>query len=571
MAAGTGIAYNIPMEAKLQIPDIPQAMGRGMDLEQKKIETEDVVQQHQDQQQDRQVLTDYTSQGGDLYTPEGIEKAKTDLRGKVSFNTYGQINKQADALKQHDIDMREKILGFNTAETKNFLDKNNAVLGVLVPVTESYQIDKTAKGGVDADANFRANRDAALQKLAQAKTSDGQPMFPPEQIQQFAQMDAPHLMAAVQVSKPYHDMAEAKWKTAQTEAQQALAEKNRKQAEMVGKLPDQDKLHIRELDGLYAQGLISKDLYERSKEGLLSKATAGAVGSNGLTDAGQRVLDKMVDRGVAPAGAFRGSNPSPLLVRTLNNLGAADADPTVGKAQFQADSASLRKIVPQYDAITAFEENTAQQGKVLKDLAHKVDQSGVPVVERWIRAGRRQIEGDADVSEFNAQIELYSAEAAKILTNPNLSGQLSDTARAEVKAFLPKDASAAQIDRVVDRLTTDFGLRKASLEKQIAAINSRLEKKTVVGGGPAPERGPGTKVTPGEQKDRDTDARKILEQEKADEQEKLASSTTPEARDRHTRSIAEIEKEISKLPGGAKPAASTAKKLVYDPATGTFK
>jgi hypothetical protein len=569
MMAGEGTAWQIPMSAKLNVPDIPGSLARGMDLEQKQIETADVQQQFQDQQNDKQVLTDYTKQGGDLYTPQGIDKAKEDLRGKVSFNTYGQIAKQADALKQHDIDMREKILKFNSDETKNFLDKNNAVLGALVPITESYKADAASQGEQEAQANFEKNKAAKLKELGAAKDSAGQPLFTPDQIQAFGQMDYKHLAAAVAVSKPYHDLAETRWKESQTSENEALSAKNKAIAARAANMPESDKLHLRELEALHAQGLISDDLYNRTKEGLLIKATgSAATGDNGLTEKGQAVLDRMVEQGNFPPGAFRSNKPSPLLVKTLNNLGEAGADPNSTKASYTADVASLRKIVPQYDAITSFEENTAQQGQILKDLAHKVDNTGVPVVERWIRAGRRQVEGDADVSEFNAQIELYSAEAAKILTNPNLSGQLSDTARAEVKAFLPKDATASQIDRVVNRLTNDFSIRKKSLEDQIEAINSRISGKTKVGGAPADK--PHAKVPPDDQKTADSDAVKILQGEYADTKAKLDTERDPKKQGRLEGDMAALEREIKKAGGTVAPAAPAAAKVSDDDLIGKY-
>lgn len=144
------------------------------------------------------------------------------------------------------------------------------------------------------------------------------------------------------------------------------------------------------------------------------------------------------------------------------------------RAAFKADSASLGALTKTFDAITAFENTAVANGRALVGLAKKVDDTGVPVVERWIRAGRKSVKGDPDVSEFHAQLSLFGNEAAKILSNPSMSGVLTDTARKEVQEFLPKDASAAQIERVVSRLETDFGNRKKSTVDQMDAIKTRM-------------------------------------------------------------------------------------------------
>lgn len=156
-------------------------------------------------------------------------------------------------------------------------------------------------------------------------------------------------------------------------------------------------------------------------------------------------------------------------------------------AEFRANANSLSKMTQSYDAITAFEQTAVRNGKILKDLADKVDSTGVPVIERWVRAGRKEVAGDPDVARFMAQMQVYRTEAARILTNPNLSGQLTDSARKEVEEFLKGSASAPQIRGVVDLLERDFANRKQTLEQQMRDIRTRLERNSSAGEpGPTP-------------------------------------------------------------------------------------
>ncbi len=164
----------------------------------------------------------------------------------------------------------------------------------------------------------------------------------------------------------------------------------------------------------------------------------------------------------------------------MREAGITSEDVVSGQAGFKADKASLAKITPQYDAVTAFEKTAIRNGDALVALADKVDASGVPVIEKWIRAGR-QATGDADVAKFNAQLFVYRAEAAKILTNPNLSGQLTDSARREVEDFMKPGASASQIKSVVELLKNDFENRKQTLEEQIGSIRARMRSRVTPG------------------------------------------------------------------------------------------
>lgn len=163
-------------------------------------------------------------------------------------------------------------------------------------------------------------------------------------------------------------------------------------------------------------------------------------------------------------------------LKVMKEAGITSEDVVGGRAGFKADTASLNKITPQYDAIRAFEQTAIRNGKILKELADKVDATGIPVAERWIRAGRVAT-GDADVAKFNAQMNLYRAEAARILTQPNLSGVLTDTARQEMEHVLRNQASAKQVREVVDLLERDFKNREETLADQIGAIRNRMRAR----------------------------------------------------------------------------------------------
>ena len=194
--------------------------------------------------------------------------------------------------------------------------------------------------------------------------------------------------------------------------------------------------------------------------------------------------------------------------KLMQESGITAEDVVSGRAGFKADTASLNKITPQYDAITAFEKTAIRNGKILIELADKVDTTGIPVAERWIRAGRKAIGGDQDVAQFDAQMNLYRAEAARILTQPNLSGVLTDTARKEMEEVIRNSASAPQIRGVVNLLERDFNNRKETLEEQISAIRARMRGRVAPGGGDttpsAPAPTAATALTPQEQQELDT-------------------------------------------------------------------
>lgn len=154
--------------------------------------------------------------------------------------------------------------------------------------------------------------------------------------------------------------------------------------------------------------------------------------------------------------------------------GRTVGDVVAGQGALKSDKASLTQLTRNYDAVEAFSNTASANGQVLKDLAHKVDSTGIPVFERWLRAGRKAIAGDVDVTNFQAQLKLYGNEIAKIATNPNLTGQLTDQAQREFADILDRGSSAKQIDGLVDLLDGDAKRRKVKLEQQMDAVVGRM-------------------------------------------------------------------------------------------------
>ena len=161
--------------------------------------------------------------------------------------------------------------------------------------------------------------------------------------------------------------------------------------------------------------------------------------------------------------------------------GTQPGEIVAGRAEIKALTTTLAQLEKQKAAVDAFENTAKANGRVLQQLADKVDRTGSPVIERWERAGRREIAGDVDVNNFNAQIQLYRNEVAKILSNPNMTGVLSDTARREAGEFLQGNATAPMIHGLVPLLNADMDRRQNALTDEINTVRGRMK-----GGGTAP-------------------------------------------------------------------------------------
>lgn len=267
------------------------------------------------------------------------------------------------------------------------------------------------------------------------------------------------------------------------------------------------------------RGVMTADGYMSVEDAIKNKAKPPSMSQSSvkerLSDEAVRDLavQSLYDSGVL-AGYRRDTEAMSRIgnsrMQVMKESGVKSEDVVSGRAGFMADRASLNKITPQYDAITAFENTAKRNGKILVDLAKKVDTTGVPAIERWVRAGRQELGGDADVAKFNAQMNAYRAEVARILTQPTLSGVLSDTAREEAKEFLKGSATPKQVEEVVGLLERDFDNRKSTLELQIQDIRRRMGGRMAPGDAQSPSApqvtpptNASTKLSPEEQKELD--------------------------------------------------------------------
>lgn len=187
---------------------------------------------------------------------------------------------------------------------------------------------------------------------------------------------------------------------------------------------------------------------------------------------------------------WRASHPGYTDQDEIDHMNEVAGSKIAATAAPKALGTALTKLVTQKAAIDAFEKTAIANGDVLVNLARKVDQTGVPVVERWTRAGRREIGGDTDVTNFNLQAFLYKAEVTRILTNPNLTGVLSDSARAEADDFINDRATAGQIFELHSLLKGDFARRAQSIDSEINGVKDELRSTVtnsrVPGAGSAP-------------------------------------------------------------------------------------
>lgn len=169
-----------------------------------------------------------------------------------------------------------------------------------------------------------------------------------------------------------------------------------------------------------------------------------------------------------------------MITAVMNRAGQIDkeegtTDIASNRAVYQANTASLRKLQSQSDALQAFENTGLKNLNQFLGTAKKVVDSGSPWINQPLRAVSQQGMGSADMAAFNAARQVATVEIARVLNNPGLTGVLSDTARAEVNSLISPNANLQQIYSAANILKQDMENRRVSYNQQISDIQQRMK------------------------------------------------------------------------------------------------
>ncbi len=210
--------------------------------------------------------------------------------------------------------------------------------------------------------------------------------------------------------------------------------------------------------------------------GVKVRSTTGA----GLTpDAIQFMSDMFLS-----TGDLTGLGYGTTLRTQILNQAAADAKAQgVSPAQVitnkygnAADKASLANLQKQADQINAFEGTAQKNLQIFMDQLDKIEQTdtGIPIVNKVFRGAQKELFGSGDIASFETARTVAYTEIAKVLNNPGMSAQLSDSARGEAEALLQGNYTVDQLKQVAQILMTDMNNRRDSINSQIGDITSRV-------------------------------------------------------------------------------------------------
>lgn len=193
-------------------------------------------------------------------------------------------------------------------------------------------------------------------------------------------------------------------------------------------------------------------------------AKTGTLPSMGMGKAGAAIRERVLNRAAQydpSTDAFSVDAPVP--------------DIAGAKAGFQADQGSLVSLQKNLDAVSAFMKTADKNAELLKDVMEKIPNTGIPLLNMPVRLISKNVFGNENMAALDSIRQAVQNEYARIISQPNLAGALSDSARKEMEVVLDGNSTPHQILAALNQLHAEGQNRVKTYEEQRADIKKRIK------------------------------------------------------------------------------------------------
>lgn len=198
--------------------------------------------------------------------------------------------------------------------------------------------------------------------------------------------------------------------------------------------------------------------------------------------------------GTLPPNLGRGVQGQATTAKILNRASAiarengdAGEQGRINQIANRASGSALMQLTKQEGQVGAFERNAIRNADIALQNSRAVDRTGMPVLNRWLLSGMKNVAGDPDVAKFNQANDTFVSEYAKIMSGSMGNSPVSDSLRKEVHTLLSTKDTPEQYEAVVNQMKLEMRNRMIGFDEQ---------KKQIRGSMGGSQRAPGTNATP---------------------------------------------------------------------------
>lgn len=222
------------------------------------------------------------------------------------------------------------------------------------------------------------------------------------------------------------------------------------------------------------------------------KKNNGAYGKDAVVGNKEDKTDQMemdmqswnyLDKGTLPyrkaggGGSDRNTAIIKNAAKIANDLGMTPQEVAAMPATFKANAMAYGSITKDIAALEPYKNMLDRNGDIAIDIGKKIVQSDSSLANKPLNWLQKNIGSNPDMREYLFQINTLQAEAARVIHNPRLVGQMSFEAKKEMNDVVNGEMPIADMERVIQRMKKDGGYRLEEMEKKQQSLQGTLERK----------------------------------------------------------------------------------------------
>lgn len=596
-------AAAVPMRATFTPTDITESIEGAYSLAGKMVDTQTKLRAQQSAQNDRAAVQEYIRSGGDLFTPPGIERALTQLRGRVSPEYFTQLGAQAQKLKTADIDLQTKLSRLRVDELAVYNAGIESAMPFLDALQKQYEADAEAGGAESALAKFNNNRSKLVTSMQGRMAGPNTPMFNQEVLQTLQGITPDALPGLISVSK-YHtaqiknalDAARAK-ATATAKTENLIAPDGKVVANVPGiGLVDTSTGNAYTGNPAELKPIVTArgaapttgrdweqytdpkgNIYETSRsmrqtvqvnadgtrtpvpslpaDAFKVGSVAAARARSGLDEVPDltpeenaklaefsRVYGRQIPVPSFGTGAAARRDRVLFLRNFVQDMASRSETPTsagVQASMARAGQEALKRITTQDVVLSAGERELLGILDKMEAELKKIGGPDSPLVRRYWNRAATEIAGEPTFSGMNALYTAFIDEAARVTSGATGAAGTPVAYKQLAERMLDPNVNLSQLLAFKQPFKDMIEARQRGVEG--------AKQQLITSISPPPKRGEGTTVPPGTQAGRDQERTAILRQEHDAALQRMNTATDPTARSRAMADVRAIRAELGRM------------------------
>lgn len=302
-------------------------------------------------------------------------------------------------------------------------------------------------------------------------------------------LTASQKLRALQMAEPFiqaqnkQEIAEAK---IQLQAQDRIA----KMTELVMKQQEREIRELREGKKLEETGRHNVAM-EKTADRRAAAAEARASGMGGAGAGGNVMLSPETARrmaeqywngdervlsglGYGNVGAKNRAMVNEAITEIGKERGQGGSDVMGRRAEFIASRGAFNALTKDLAAIRPYKQMLDLNAKILEDLAKKAVATNSQLANKPINWLRMNVGDNPDIAEYLFQMNTVATEAARVLNNPRLVGQLTDSARKDMQSVINGEMPLNMTSAILARMKADGTNRVKAMEDEEGRLKSRI-------------------------------------------------------------------------------------------------